>query len=349
MHELGELQCGAKLQLPPEASATQTGPYNGAEMPGWCLKGRPGAFSSFSQLPLTSILDFSLRSSISVLEMEDPVMVLKVAGGSGTVGRNPQLLPTGSIGRFPQRVSAQKKVKEEPDEVVLPSWDTQRQHFRQETGSPSSGWGSPQLPPELTPWDDAKGFLASFEQVAKACRWPKYEWAARLLPALSGQAEWAFSGLEAGEREDYGKVKTAILWGSAVSREKQRQHFRRFCYQEAEGPRRACTRLQELCRRWLKVEKHSKEQILELLILEQFLTILPGEIQSWVRARGPDTCSQAVALAEDFLQKQQKTEEWEQQVRRSDPVYIREHKVNGGEAARLKREASLIISNVDGV
>ncbi|XP_058026558.1 zinc finger protein 502-like [Ahaetulla prasina] len=250
------------------------------------------------------------RRSISVLEMEDPVMVLKVAGGSGTVGRNPQLLPTGSIGQFPQRVPPQKKVKQEPDEVVLPYWDT---HFRQETGSPCSRWGSPQPPQEPTPWDDAKGFLASFEQVAKACRWPKYEWVSRLLPALGGQAERAFSSLEAGEQEDYGKLKMAILQGSALSREKQRQHFRRFCYQEAEGPRWACSRLQELCRQWLKVERHSKEQILELLILEQFLAILPGEIQSWVRARGPDTCSQAVALAEDFLQKQPGMEEWEQQ------------------------------------
>ncbi|KAM3845070.1 uncharacterized protein M6D78_002914 [Vipera latastei] len=249
------------------------------------------------------------RNSIS----SDPVIVLKMAGGSGKVGKNHHLLPTGSTGRFPQRVPAQKTVKQEPDEVVLPYWDTQWQHFLQETGSPCSGWESPQLPQDPSLWDDAKGFLASFEQVAKACRWPKYEWVARLLPSLSGQAEWAFSGLEAREQGDYGKVKAAILRGSALSREKQRQHFRRFCYQEAEGPRQVCRQLQELCRQWLKVEKHSKEQILEWLILEQFLSILPGEIQSWVRTRGPDSCSQAVALAEDFLQRQQEMEKWERE------------------------------------
>ncbi|XP_029142836.1 zinc finger protein 397-like [Protobothrops mucrosquamatus] len=256
------------------------------------------------------------RSSIPILEMEDPVIVLKMAGGSGKVGENHHLLPTGSTGRFPQRLPPQKTVKQEPDEVIFPYWDTQWQHFLQETGSPCSGWESPQLPQDPSLWDDAKGFLASFEQVAKACRWPKHEWVARLLPSLSGQAEWAFSGLEAREQEDYGKVKAAILRGSALSREKQRQHFRRFCYQEAEGPRRVCRHLQELCRRWLEVEKHSKEQILELLILEQFLTILPEEIQTWVRARGPDTCSQAVALAEDFLQRQQGMAKWERQQRK---------------------------------
>jgi len=41
--------------------------------------------------------------------------------------------------------------------------------------------------------------------------------------------------------------------------------------------------LRELCRRWLRPETHSKEQIVELLVPEQFLTILPEKLQAWVR------------------------------------------------------------------
>ncbi|XP_026579036.1 zinc finger and SCAN domain-containing protein 30-like isoform X2 [Pseudonaja textilis] len=181
------------------------------------------------------------------------------------------------------------------------------------TGSRHPSWGGSQSPEEPTPWDDPKGFLASFEQVAEACRWPRKEWAARLLPALRGEAEQAFGNLVARDRQDYGKVKAAILHRDALSREKRRQHFRRFHYQEAEGPRGVYNRLQALCRQWLKVERHSKEQILELLILEQFLTVLPPEIQSWVRERGPACCAHAVALAEDFLWMQQESLRWEQQ------------------------------------
>ncbi|XP_073745660.1 zinc finger and SCAN domain-containing protein 31-like [Callorhinus ursinus] len=49
----------------------------------------------------------------------------------------------------------------------------------------------------------------------------------------------------------------------------------------------ALSRLRELCRQWLRPETHSKEQIVELLVLEQFLTILPEELQAQVREQHP--------------------------------------------------------------
>ncbi|XP_057555972.1 zinc finger protein with KRAB and SCAN domains 3 isoform X2 [Hippopotamus amphibius kiboko] len=74
----------------------------------------------------------------------------------------------------------------------------------------------------------------------------------------------------------------------ALCRENSRQRFRSFRYPEAEGPREALSRLRELCRLWLRPEMHSKEQILELLVLEQFLTILPGDLQSWGQLKMED-------------------------------------------------------------
>nr|XP_028576072.1 zinc finger protein 500-like isoform X2 [Podarcis muralis] len=233
--------------------------------------------------------------------------------GSPGAAKAPHVLQAGNIREFLRRMPGDQ-IKQEPNESSLELWEVQWQEFLKTVESPHPEWGTPAFPEKSSPWDDAKGFLASFEQVAQACRWPREEWVARLLPALSGEAERAFRRLQARDREDYGKVKVAILRGDAMSREKIRQHFRRFCYQEAEGPRGAYVRLQELCCQWLKFERHSKEQILELLILEQLLTILPAHIQSWVRECGPETCSQAVALAEDFLLRQEVAQSQESQV-----------------------------------
>ncbi|XP_066471589.1 zinc finger and SCAN domain-containing protein 30-like [Tiliqua scincoides] len=219
---------------------------------------------------------------------------------------------TGEAERAPSRDEAEslrepQESQEEPGRGVQQRWEAQWQQFLKVLQAPHSAQESPQLS-EAAPWDDAKAFLASFEQVAAACRWPRGEWVARLLPALSGESQQAFNLLAARDKEDYGKVKAAILRGEALRREKQRQHFRQFCCPELEDPRRMYSQVQELCCQWLKPERHTKEQILELLVLEQFLASLPVNVQKWVRARGPDSCAQAVALLEDFLMSRREAE-----------------------------------------
>lgn len=83
-------------------------------------------------------------------------------------------------------------------------------------------------------------------------------------------------------------------------REVFRQHFRKLCYQDAPGPREALSQLWELCRQWLRPECHTKEQILDLLVLEQFLSILPRDLQAWVQAHHPKTGEEAVTVLEDL-------------------------------------------------
>lgn len=82
--------------------------------------------------------------------------------------------------------------------------------------------------------------------------------------------------------------------------EAARLHFRGFCYEEVEGPREALARLRELCHQWLQPESSSKEQMIELLVLEQFLGVLPPEIQAWVRGQRPGSPEEAAALVEEL-------------------------------------------------
>ncbi|XP_004474238.2 zinc finger and SCAN domain-containing protein 26 [Dasypus novemcinctus] len=78
------------------------------------------------------------------------------------------------------------------------------------------------------------------------------------------------------------------------------QQFRQLRYEETTGPQEALSRLRELCRQWLRPDIHTKEQMLELLVLEQFLAILPKELQAPVREQHPESGEDIVIVLKDL-------------------------------------------------
>ncbi|XP_063152335.1 zinc finger and SCAN domain-containing protein 21-like [Candoia aspera] len=239
-------------------------------------------------------------------ENVDPEVKVEVQCASGLQpgeGRKREDLP--EPGKIKQEFI--HHVKQEPEEGPSRNWDAQLQEFLKTLQAPDSGGESPSLA-----WSGPKATQALSQRMWDASNCPRGVWIAQAQPRLAGEAQRdAESSREA---TSSGKGQKGAVSGAGARLEKQRQDFRQLGYQEAEGPRELCRHLQELCHEWLKPEKHTKDQILDLVTLEQFVAILPLDMQSWLRENAPRTCAQAVSLAEDFLVRQQKVKGWSKQM-----------------------------------
>nr|XP_008122023.2 PREDICTED: zinc finger protein 397 [Anolis carolinensis] len=242
----------------------------------------PGGAVTFS---FQNVLEHGVNSERDKVE-EAPTKTLEVEGERIT----PRVIQVGNLGEFLGWVAPQDLVQGS-DEGLAQRWEAQWQEVLKAVQPLPVECGLQQQSKPV-PWD-----LCGV--VDEGSQWPNGEVVAQLLVDNG----LAFQGPDGGEHRMV--AKEVVLGEDLLKAEAQRRHFRMLRYQETVGPREICRRLRECCHRWLMPEKRTKEQILELLILEQFLTILPQEMQSWVRSHCPQTCSQAVALAEEFLRDQQ--------------------------------------------
>lgn len=87
-----------------------------------------------------------------------------------------------------------------------------------------------------------------------------------------------------------------------------RHRFRKFQYKEAARPRDVFNKLLELCSEWLKPKMCSKEQMVKLLTLEQYLTIMPQELETWETELCPESTERILSLLEEIQMKPETTE-----------------------------------------
>ena len=82
--------------------------------------------------------------------------------------------------------------------------------------------------------------------------------------------------------------------------------FRTFSSSDESDPIKALRRLHELCSLWLRPDLHTKEQMVDRLVLEQFVMCMPPDIQVLVKSSGAETCKDL----EEVLRKKQKLQKW---------------------------------------
>ncbi|XP_075770534.1 uncharacterized protein LOC142823390 isoform X3 [Pelodiscus sinensis] len=171
------------------------------------------------------------------------------------------------------------------------------------SGGPDGQWMGT-LPIQLTkmgPQDDPEAFLTTFERVAAAARWPEDQWATLLAPYLTGLAQLAYWSLSAKDALHFFKMKEAVLDQLGVTPDTCRQRFRQERFGPQERPRAVAQRLREWARKWIEPDQKTAGQVMEIIILEQFINILLREGQKWVKQNQSTTVNEAVYLMEAYM------------------------------------------------
>ncbi|XP_060540213.1 uncharacterized protein LOC117657504 [Pantherophis guttatus] len=82
-----------------------------------------------------------------------------------------------------------------------------------------------------------------------------------------------------------------------ANREAGRQQFRLSTLLPGETLQGILSRLSTTALQWLCPQEYSKDQIVDMVILEQFLNVLPADMQTWLKAQEPGSSKEAVQLA----------------------------------------------------
>ncbi len=147
-------------------------------------------------------------------------------------------------------------------------------------GSPTAPAPPTHMPVQnMGPQDDPEAFLDLFEKTAEACGWPQTDWPVRLIPLLT------VGGTAAASSEPPGLRRPEASHPPAGRPE----------------PRAAPPALPIACRRWLLAGEGGVEQIIDRVVLEQFIARLPKKTAQWVQCHRPASLDLAIQLAEDQM------------------------------------------------
>ena len=155
--------------------------------------------------------------------------------------------------------------------------------------------------PKLMEQDDIVSYLTMFERQMAAFEIKREKWAYKLASCLSGKAQKAYAALPVDEAGDYNQLKEAILRRYDITTESYRRRFRTGKRGKEESNKELVTRLHDFAVKWL-MEKKTREEVVDHIILEQFLKTLPDDVRVFVQERKPESSEDAAKLADDYLQ-----------------------------------------------
>uniref|UniRef100_A0A8C5MJ42 Gypsy retrotransposon integrase-like protein 1 n=1 Tax=Leptobrachium leishanense TaxID=445787 RepID=A0A8C5MJ42_9ANUR len=153
---------------------------------------------------------------------------------------------------------------------------------------------------KMTTTDDVEAYLTTFERTAEREGWPKEEWASLLAPFLTGEPQKAYFDLEPEAARKYDTLKAEILARLGVTTAVHAQRVHQWRYVAEKAPRSQMFDLVHLTRKWLQPETLTPPEIVERVVMDQYLRALPGPLRKWVGYGNPKTATQLVDMVERY-------------------------------------------------
>lgn len=134
--------------------------------------------------------------------------------------------------------------------------------------------------PETETGPDIEDYLLRFERIDKTWKWPETKLVCYLVSLLSSKALANINGHKGRQGSPLQGSESCYIDLIDLSPKTYRQCFCVAHGIPGESPTESYQKLKRLYRRWVQPAQKSKEQIAEIIILEQFVLILPEQVRT---------------------------------------------------------------------
>ncbi|XP_072180111.1 uncharacterized protein [Diadema setosum] len=203
------------------------------------------------------------------------------------------------------RVEERDRVKRELELTELNlQLERERQRGERDTGASRAHVRPPKLPTFEEGKDNLDTYLNRFERYATANEWPPATWATNLSALLSGKALDTYARLSEEEAVDYETLKEALLKRYDLTSEGFRRKLRAAKPESGETASQFVQRMRGYIDKWLTLGgfQRSYDDVVEIMLIEQFHRSCSKELSMFVREHKPTTLKELARVADRFLE-----------------------------------------------
>lgn len=150
--------------------------------------------------------------------------------------------------------------------------------------------------------NEVEDFFILFEEVAVGMKWPVIQWPFLLQSSLTGKARTTYISVTEDVRQDYYRLKKAILDVYQLRPEAYRQKFRKTTKRSDQSHVNFLHQTKKVFHSWMKSQTVGNvEEMTEVIVLENFLDNIEPWVANYLRNKSVNKCDEAAALADDFV------------------------------------------------